>query len=455
MLRVLNVSFRLLVCTSFIVSSWPAVAQQPPGAGEQIRKQLADQQGQISELESVVRELRAQNSVFTDLLKGLVSNQAATSKAAELSKANPAELKQQAEKALPKVDDALKKLGDIPDDLIDSSLKQRIQSCIKNVKTAAETQLKATAPNTSALTDACKEVDQRAILAELEKAKKDALAKWEKCRTTLERVGAVNPASLPLDPSGLSLGSSQDVLDKIQKLKEVYGQTKGDARDCIDTIDRTFKQIGAQQDAASAMSMALGMAAQVCAASGGNPYVCAGILVVAILMNLFKGGGGGGGDGDGPENSHGAKGKDVASGPLPGGTPAPPDLGNFGNALDGAVACNSNGKTLTCWLRDKPQMQLIIDPDQAIQAKSSVASQLASAITQKQANRLLFCTQPSPKFLAGILLSGAKAGEYYAIRAVYEKPELTLSYMSQSVTAETAGQRPEAICSLAFRPAAQ
>jgi DNA repair exonuclease SbcCD ATPase subunit len=223
MLRALNVSFRLLICASLIASTWPAAAQQQQlGAGEQIRRQLEDQQGQISELESAVRELRAQNSVLTDLLKGLVSNQVATSKATQLSKAEPAELKQEAEKALPRADDALKKINNIPDDLIDSNLKQRIQSCINNVKTAAESQLKAPAPKASAVIDACKEVDQRAILAELEKARKEALAKWEKCRATLEHVGAVNPASLPLDPSGLSPGSSQDVLDKIQKLKEVY-----------------------------------------------------------------------------------------------------------------------------------------------------------------------------------------------------------------------------------------
>jgi hypothetical protein len=67
-----------VVCASFISSTWPAVAQQQQqGAGEQIRRQLADQQGQISELEAAVKELRAQNSFLTDLLKGVVSNQVA------------------------------------------------------------------------------------------------------------------------------------------------------------------------------------------------------------------------------------------------------------------------------------------------------------------------------------------------------------------------------------------
>ena len=51
-------------------------------------------------------------------------------------------LKQEAEKALPRADAALDKLNTIPaDSLGGGDLKQRIETCVKSIKSTAETQL--------------------------------------------------------------------------------------------------------------------------------------------------------------------------------------------------------------------------------------------------------------------------------------------------------------------------
>jgi hypothetical protein len=56
------------------------------------------------------------------------------------------------------------------------------------------------------------------------------------------------------------------------------------------------------------------MAANVCFASAGNPYVCGGMLAIAILMEIFDGSGGGGngkGKGEGPKEGGAGGGQDI------------------------------------------------------------------------------------------------------------------------------------------------
>jgi hypothetical protein len=464
MLHALSIFFRLMVCASFLSSTWPAVAQQrqdtPGGSGARLLQQLQDQQTRINGLESRLNELGADNSVLTDLVKAVLAQQAATAKLAEFAKADPPSLKQDAEKLLPRADTALKTLAPIPTaSLGGGDLKARIETCIKNAKSAAETLLKNPAGKPPGTIDACSDVDQRAILAELEKLRNEGVKEWQRCQSVLDRAGTIGATSLPRAPTTLSASSAQDVVDKLKQLKGAYDQTQGAARDCIGTLENTFNQIRDQESAAAAMSMALGMAAQVCAATGGNPYVCGAMLVVAILMNLFKGGGDGDGknkgSGEGPENVAGVNSKNVTTASLPGPTDSGgagcTNCGDFGAIRDGIVGCNTNAKTLTCWRRDTPQIQLVIDPAKSLQANSAGKDALIAAIANKQSNRLFFCLQQAgPQFLDGLLLATDKPDEYFSIRVNYPQAGLELSYISPAVQARP-GDKPEDICGLQFR----
>lgn len=466
MLHTLSAFFRLVVCASFLSATWPAVAQQvqPPsgGSGALVLQQLQDQQARIGRLESRLNELSADNSVLTDLVKVVLAQQTATAKLAEFAKAEPAALKQDAEKLMPRADTALQTLTQIPAaSLGGADLKARIETCIKNAKSSAEGLLKNPTAKFPGMIDSCSDVDQRAILAELENLRNTGLKEWQRCQSILDSAGTIGATSFPRVPSGLSASSAQDVIEKLKQLKGVYDQTQGVARDCIGTLEKTFNQIRDQESAAAAMSMALGMAAQVCASTGGNPYVCGAMLVVAILMNLFKGGGGGDGDGDGkgkgsgdgPENVAGVNPKNVATSSLPSSTAdvGCANCGDFGNTRDGLIGCNTNTGSLTCWLRDRPQIQLVIDPAKSLQAKSAGRDALIVAIANKQSNRLFFCVQQGgPQFLDGLLLATDKPDEYFSIRASYRPAGLELSYISPAVQARP-GAKPEDICGLQFR----
>jgi hypothetical protein len=467
MLRALSVSVRLVLCASFLSFTWPAVAQQPKqqpqprpqGAADQILGLLARQDARISELESALRTVRSQNAGLSDLVKVLLANQESASKVAAMA-ADPAKLKQDIETALPRADTALKQLAEVPESILGKDLKQKIKGCIDNVKSAADLLKTAQAPDPAFAIKSCSDVDQRAILAELEKLKRDALKDWDDCVSTLEQVRMINPSNLPRDPSGLSEGSSKDLVGKLQQLKGRFDQSQGKARECLDKLGDAYNKLRGQENAAAAMSMALGLAAQVCVASGGNPYVCGAILIVAMLMDLFKGGGGGGdGDGDGkgkgtgpgPETVQGVKGNEGGTGPLPSATP--PGVKNGGTiegSLDGRMACNPvNDNAWLCWQLVAPDLKLLVDAKKALGQgpKQDSQKQFEDAIREKQGKRVFFCTQPSANFLAGLIVTSTTPGKYYDIKASYdEKGGLLLAYPGELVPSDTSPASPESLC---------
>jgi hypothetical protein len=464
-MRALRISFRLLLCASFLSFTWPAVAQQPKqqpqprpqGAADQILGQLARQDARISELESALRTVRSQNAGLSDLVKLLLVNQESASKVAAMG-ADPTKLKQDIETALPRADTALKQLADVPEDILGKDLKQKIKGCIDNVKSAADVLKTAQAPNPDFAIKSCSDVDQRAILAELEKLKRDALKDWDDCVSTLEQVRVINPSNLPRDPSGLSEASSKHLVGKLQQLKNRFDQSQGKAHECLGKLGDAYNKLRGQENAAAAMSIALGLATQVCVASGGNPYVCGAMLIVAMLMDLFKGGGGDGdgkgkGAREGPEAVRGVKGNDGGTGPLPSVTPpGVKDGGVIEGSLGGKMACNPASDTAwLCWQLASPDLKLLVDAKQAVGkgATPDSQTQFINVIKDKQGKRVFFCTQPAANFLAGVILTSTTPGKYYDIRASYnDKGGLLLAYPGELVESDAS---PESLCAQQLR----
>jgi hypothetical protein len=271
---------------------------------------------------------------------------------------------------------------------------------------------------------------------------------------------AIKPDTLPIDPSGLSDESAKQLKTNLEALKSSIQSTTADAKKCANGLSSTFEKIQAQESAAAAIGMTLAFAGQVCLSSGGNPYVCGGILVLALLMNLFgdKGGGGGAkGDGTGPGEVPGSNisGKNVKLGPAPGPggrtqSVATATAGPWGKTADGNTGCDQNGSALVCWSLADPQNKRTVDPAVSVQAKSPVADQLATAIAQKKDDRIFFCGGQSPHFITGLLLMDDPGSSYYPIKAAYIDSTLRLSYPPTKL-ALPSGAKLSSICPTAFQ----
>ncbi|MGU3463574.1 hypothetical protein ACLBXO_01860 [Methylobacterium sp. C33D] len=167
---------------------------------------------------------------------------------------------------------------------LEPSVASLVQKCVGGAAKA-----KVTPENFNFKLEGCSQKDIDNLKEGLLKQESDAVATFSKCRSVVASKAGEYESLLPrnindVDPKKLSaLGSYPDP----------------DVRKCAEDIDRAARQITQAKDAKALLSTALTMAANVCFASGGNPYVCGAMLFVAILMSIFDGSGGGKGKGPG------------------------------------------------------------------------------------------------------------------------------------------------------------
>lgn len=170
-------------------------------------------------------------------------------------------------------------------DALDPSVTALVKKCVGAVAKA-----KVSPNNANFSLDGCSQKDIDDLKEALLKQESNAVAALEQCRTVITSRAEEYRSLLPpnindVDPKKISaLGSYPDP----------------DIKKCAQDIDRAVRQITQAKDAKTLVSTAMTMAANVCFASGGNPYVCGAMLFVAILMAIFDGSGGG--KGKGPED---------------------------------------------------------------------------------------------------------------------------------------------------------
>ena len=169
-------------------------------------------------------------------------------------------------------------------DALDTSVTVLVKKCV-----GAAAKARVSPHNTNFSLEGCSQKDIADLGEALLKQESNAIAVLERCRAVITSRAEEYKSLLPpnindANPTKFSiLGSYPD--PSVKK--------------CAQDIDRAVRQIAQAKDAKALVSTAMTMAANVCFASGGNPYVCGAMLFVAILMEIFDGSGGGKGKGPG------------------------------------------------------------------------------------------------------------------------------------------------------------
>jgi len=190
-------------------------------------------------------------------------------------------------------------------DILGAQTHQLITQCILGANAAADRALasggrlpltaqEATEPRAAL---GCDERGVRQAMDALEAQRRQAVTTWQSCRQSLT---SVRDVALPSDPSGLNADGRRETAARLQRLQQraTAGDLPADAAACARNLQSAYDNITQTEDASAAVASALALAAQVCLASGANPYVCGAMLLVALIMNM-RGGGGSGGDGEG------------------------------------------------------------------------------------------------------------------------------------------------------------
>ena len=273
--------------------------------------------------------------------------------------AGKAKAKKKAESAesVEKVKKAVDKLADSKlDKSLGKELRQNLHKCAQEMQAG-----KANFPGTTGNeASECTTSKVSGLLEELKQQRQQSLEAWTTCRETLIKTGKVLPSKIPLDPTGIDRKEAKDKF--VPTLKSIGDDVKtlsADVVKCGDSIEGIYEDISNQEDAGAAMAMMLNTAAQLCMATGGNPYACGAIFLVAILASLF-GSGSGDGDGDGKsdgtgEEGNGTPGTGVGVSPKKSPTTPPttppipgPDGENVTGTADGPWRCKTTPTELSC-----------------------------------------------------------------------------------------------------------
>lgn len=191
-------------------------------------------------------------------------------------------------------------------------LRKRLAECTGTLKKEfGELMEKDPKPSLSEIQAAvasCDSAEVQKILDDLEEQRRQTLDAWGECRDTLISSGNFDPKSISIDPSQLARGkATDDVKKQIEDLKKQTEGLSDQALACRDRMSDLFEDLQNQEDSAAAMASMMNFAATACMSSGGNPYVCGALFLVAILASLFSSGSGDG-DGDGESDGTGQKG---------------------------------------------------------------------------------------------------------------------------------------------------
>ena len=276
-----------------------------------------------SGLQQQVEELRRTQELLMEML---------TSMRLSMQAVPPTERdRQKVEKA---ATDSLSGLGDALGSLPKTDELQSAQRALETLRKCeneAASTLRGQPPPTL-------ECDRGKAQESLEAVRKAINKSYEDC------VSAIKDGQAGLDEIKTITVMSEGDRSKIAGLAKSLPK---DAAECIDAARRAGEQF---DSAMNSMAIMMNMAASMCAASGGNPYVCGTLFVLAMLSSLFqKGGGDGDGKGDGKGRSEGSA-TTVAQGgrqsPNQAGTQAPArsELKGAG----GDLVCNRQGEAYVC-----------------------------------------------------------------------------------------------------------
>jgi hypothetical protein len=178
-------------------------------------------------------------------------------------------------------------------DALDPSVADLVRKCVGAVSKA-----KVSPNNYNFSLEGCGQNDIARLNDGLLKQESDAVAAFEKCRAVITSRAEEYRSLLPSNINDVDL----------KRLSALGDYPDPDVKKCSQDIGRAVRQIAQAKDAKALVSTAMTMAANVCLASGGNPYVCGAMLFVAVLMDLFDGSGGGKGKGPGDGDKDSATG---------------------------------------------------------------------------------------------------------------------------------------------------
>jgi hypothetical protein len=159
----------------------------------------------------------------------------------------------------------------------------------------------------------CSEVKQQELKEKLRDLEISAQQAYDRCRRVI--------LSRAPEYEDLVPRNAHDA--DAQLLHKLSSYPDADVRACQESLEDAHKQLKELKDAKAILSNAMMMAANICFASGGNPYVCGGMFALAILMEIFDGSGGGGngdGPGEGPQEGGAGGGQSVLT--VSGGPPS-------------------------------------------------------------------------------------------------------------------------------------
>lgn len=277
-----------------------------------------------SGLQQQVEELRRTQELLMEMLTSM-----------RLSMQSPPPTERDRQKVEKAATDALNGLGDALGGLPKTDELQSAQRALETLR-KCESEAASTLRGQAPLTLEC---DRGKAQESLEAVRKAINKSYEDC------VSAIKTGQ-----AGLEEIKTINVMSEGDRSK-IAGLAKGFPKEVTECID-SARRAGEQFDSAmNSMAIMMNMAASMCAASGGNPYVCGTLFVLAMLSSLFqKGGGDGDGKGDGKGRSEGSGTTVVAQGgperPNQGGTQAPArsELKGAG----GDLVCNRQGETYVC-----------------------------------------------------------------------------------------------------------
>jgi hypothetical protein len=434
--------FRLLLCISLTL--WGVEAGAQDGGLRDMQQRFQDK---LDAQQIDIDSIKTTQEAILELSKQILARQSARD-AVDMYVAQPDQL----EKLLPGKQDAVEKGLKLVSDLPENSVpdKAKLEACIKAVVAVGKAR---TQDGGASAVAACPREDAQKLADDLAKQRDDATKTWTSCMNTFKRAKEFQDIKLPANPTGLSPEQVKETEEAIDAVRKQAAKTAGPAKDCVDGIEETFDKIQNAESAASALSAALSMAGSVCMMSGGNPYVCGAIFVVAMLMSLFDNKGGGNGDktGDSSEDvgSKSAKvpkcTKDCGE-KKPGGGGAPPIIG-----LGGDVQCAPASATaVDCYLQAAPQNKVRLDPANKVVMKSSPAENaLQTKIATKDFTGISFCQGSDPTHWIKGLFVSSSAGKAYEVGLDYNSTEPGLIFNDNEITAPTdAGM--SAACGMAF-----
>jgi hypothetical protein len=339
-----------------------AVSQISPGFAQQLK-----------EIEARTRELDARLERLSDLVDrmAVVQERMAAAQAARIEEerlsrryAGPdgsARAVTDVQRTRAEVDRAKTLMEQLQPAVIGSEAHQVITKCIAGAAAAADRAvanggrlgLNAQESGEPRTALGCDERGVKEAMDALEARRRQAVLTWQSCQQSLS---SIRDLTLPSDPSGLNAAGRRAMESRMQRLQERVkaGTLPPEAADCARNVQSAYETITQTEDASAAVASALALAAQVCMASGANPYVCGAMLLVALIMNM-RGGGGSGGDGEGSGTSRRGRpgtGTLEAGGVPSEGRPAPPQTGGggagglqtvLGDKPDGQFRCVSEG----------------------------------------------------------------------------------------------------------------